>query len=155
MPKNGQDMDKLIPLRRFVVPGLYELPYLSLLVQRKKLRAEKIGSKYFTTRKWFDDYLENHAQERKRDAYLAVESAINEKTRTAISREIVSTVPDIKKAKNYLPLRLKAALFGSAVFLLLIFSSWYYFQVRQDKGQAAGVEETNFASSTIEVEQGK
>ena len=42
--------DKLLPLRRFVVPGLYELGYLSILVQRKKLKARKIGRNYFTTR---------------------------------------------------------------------------------------------------------
>ena len=56
MANKEQDSSKLLPLRKFSVPGVYTVFYLSQLVQRKKLRAEKIGRNYFTCRKWFNEY---------------------------------------------------------------------------------------------------
>jgi hypothetical protein len=55
---------KLFPLKRFSKVGLYNLTYLSLLVQRGKLKAEKVGRNYFTNIEWFEDYLVNHSRDK-------------------------------------------------------------------------------------------
>ncbi|MFA6171761.1 MAG: hypothetical protein WCW77_03820 [Patescibacteria group bacterium] len=55
---------ELLPLRQFAKEGPYNLAYLSNLVQRKKLKAKKIGRNYFSTREWFGEYLKNHSQDR-------------------------------------------------------------------------------------------
>ncbi|MFH1822074.1 MAG: hypothetical protein ABH830_00040, partial [Patescibacteria group bacterium] len=61
-----KELKKLIPLRRISQEGPYNTAYLSLLVQRKKLKAKRIGRNFFTTREWFNDYLDNHARDEKR-----------------------------------------------------------------------------------------
>jgi hypothetical protein len=58
---------KLIPLRRLAEEGPYKTAYLSLLVQRNKLKATKVGRNYFTTREWFKEYLEKHARDSKKE----------------------------------------------------------------------------------------
>lgn len=60
------DENELIPLRRLAEISSYSPAYISLLVQRKKLKAKRIGRNFLTTKKWFADYLEKHAQEEKR-----------------------------------------------------------------------------------------
>lgn len=63
MPLEKQKQNlALIPLSRFARGGLYSQAYLSLLVQRKKLRAKRIGRNYYTTKEWFDDYLIKHSR---------------------------------------------------------------------------------------------
>jgi hypothetical protein len=61
--------EKLIPLRRFAADNLYSAKYLSLLVQRKKLKASKVGRNFYTTEKWFFEYLEKHARDEVRLKY--------------------------------------------------------------------------------------
>ncbi|MDD5071375.1 MAG: hypothetical protein PHQ42_01425 [Patescibacteria group bacterium] len=63
--QNKEESKKLIPLRRLAKEAPYKVNYLSLLVQRGKLKAEKIGRNYFTTREWFEQYLEMHARDEK------------------------------------------------------------------------------------------
>ncbi|MBI4779479.1 hypothetical protein HY797_03445, partial [Candidatus Falkowbacteria bacterium] len=58
--------NELIPLRRLAEISSYSPAYISLLVQRKKLKAKRIGRNFFTTKKWFNEYLEKHAQDEKR-----------------------------------------------------------------------------------------
>jgi len=58
---------KLFPLRRFSEIGLYDLTYLSLLIQRGKLNAQKVGRNYFTTIEWFEEYLKNHSRNKNID----------------------------------------------------------------------------------------
>jgi len=70
MRKYDNIKEKLEPLRRFCVPGLYSVRYLSILVQRKRLRAKKIGRNYFTCQHWFEEYLEKYATEEKRAIYF-------------------------------------------------------------------------------------
>jgi len=60
-----KNKNRLIPLSRFAKEGQYNAAYLSLLVQRKKLKAERIGRNYFTTKAWFDEYLFQHARKEK------------------------------------------------------------------------------------------
>ena len=62
----NKENKRLIPLRRFAEVGPYGSAYLSNLVQRKSLKAKKIGRNYFTTQEWFNEYLEMHAREGKR-----------------------------------------------------------------------------------------
>ncbi|MDD5294549.1 MAG: hypothetical protein PHP21_01315, partial [Patescibacteria group bacterium] len=63
--QNKEEYKKLIPLRRLAKEVPYKVNYLSLLVQRGRLKAEKIGRNYFTTREWFNEYLEMHARDEK------------------------------------------------------------------------------------------
>ena len=69
MPKKKiPDEEKLKPLRIFAEEGPYGLTYLSILVQRKKLKAKKVGRNYYTTKIWFDAYMNKHARENKKAA---------------------------------------------------------------------------------------
>jgi len=62
----ADDYKKLVPLKRIAETSSYSLGYVSILVQRKKLKAKKIGNKYYSTKEWFDQYLELHARDEKR-----------------------------------------------------------------------------------------
>ncbi|MFA6172026.1 MAG: hypothetical protein WC715_06290, partial [Patescibacteria group bacterium] len=64
------DLKKLFPLRHFAVDGPYSPAYISILVQRGSLKARRIGRNYFTSKEWFSEYLERHAQEQKREEAL-------------------------------------------------------------------------------------
>lgn len=74
---------RLAPLRNFAQDGQYTTAYLSLLVQRKKLKAKKIGRNFFTSKEWFNEYLEKHAREEKREAGYLGEDSVK-----SISRDI-------------------------------------------------------------------
>ncbi len=62
MPLKQISNTQLIPLCKIARSSQYTQQYLSLLVQRKKLRARRIGRNYFTTKEWFDDYLIKHGR---------------------------------------------------------------------------------------------
>ena len=62
--KNEETDKKLQPLRALAKEGPYSLSYLSNLVQRKKLKAKKIGRNYLSSKEWLNEYLEKHAQDR-------------------------------------------------------------------------------------------
>lgn len=63
MPLEKQKQNlALIPLCRFARSGHYSQAYLSLLVQRKKLKAKRIGRNFYTTQEWFNDYLVKHSR---------------------------------------------------------------------------------------------
>jgi hypothetical protein len=63
MPLEKQKQNlTLIPLCRFARSGQYSQAYLSLLVQRKKLKAKRIGRNFYTTKEWFNDYLVKHSR---------------------------------------------------------------------------------------------
>ena len=57
------DYKKLLPLKKIAEASSYSFGYVSILVQRKKLKARKIGNKYYSTKEWFDQYLEYHGRE--------------------------------------------------------------------------------------------
>jgi hypothetical protein len=69
----SNDYKKLIPLKRIAEASSYSFGYVSILVQRKKLKAKKIGNKYYSTKEWFDQYLEHHARDEKRLSSEAVQ----------------------------------------------------------------------------------
>lgn len=60
------DYKKLIPLKRIAEASSYSPGYVSILVQRKKLKAKKIGNKYYSTKEWLDQYLNLHGREVKK-----------------------------------------------------------------------------------------
>ena len=69
----SDDHKKLVPLKRIAEASSYSFGYVSILVQRKKLKAKKIGNKYYSTKEWFDQYLELHARDEKRLSSEAVQ----------------------------------------------------------------------------------
>ncbi len=71
--KVSNDEKKLISLRNISQNSQYSPVYISLLVQRKKLKAKKVGRNYFTTKEWFNEYLERHARDNKRDMLVSNE----------------------------------------------------------------------------------
>lgn len=73
------DNKKLIPLRRLAQESSYSPAYVSILVQRKKLKAEKVGRNYFSTREWFNQYLEDHARDEKRQQTIVKQEKIKKK----------------------------------------------------------------------------
>lgn len=62
----SENYKKLIPLKKIAEASSYSFSYVSVLVQRKKLKAKKVGNKYYSTLEWFNQYLELHAQDGKK-----------------------------------------------------------------------------------------
>jgi hypothetical protein len=166
--------ERLEPLRRFCVPDLYSAPYLSILVQRKRLKAKKIGRNYFTCRIWFEEYLAHYATEEKRAIYynhLAAQvekhSVLVEKFKdTPLEKLTLNELDYINKEKaqakvgffnlNKL-LNIKRAAVITAVFVLLAFGSYFVPRLLDRQGDISGVkdeavlETSGAASTTMEV----
>lgn len=145
MQKSPISRHKLLPLRRFVVPGLYELTYLSVLVQRKKLRAEKLGRNYFTTREWFDNYLEKHARDEKRLKYYKLTADLDQATNTRIKNWQEEEKP-VKEKNKYIYYKLAAV--STAVFVLLFFGFQVFVWMDSEKGDVSGTLESNHQATT-------
>jgi len=129
MPDLEKKARKLLPLRHFADDKLYTGAYLSQLVQRERLKAEKIGRNYFTCEKWFKEYLDKHASDDKR--------AIHEKI-------LKQQVKKSFKLKNWI-----SAVMLAAVFVLFVYVALTSFADKPDRvGQVAGVSEYNVATST-------
>jgi hypothetical protein len=128
MPDYEKSNRKLLPLRHFADDKLYTGAYLSQLVQRNRLKAEKIGRNYFTCEKWFREYLDKHACDDKR--------AVHEKL-------------EKQKAKNTFKFKSwVTAAIATAVFILLIFMNIFINKTADEQGQVAGVVEYNISTST-------
>jgi hypothetical protein len=144
MLKEQNNQDKLYPLRRFVIPGLYEVPYLSLLVQRKKLKAKKIGRNYFTCEKWFTEYVERHADNEKWGKYQEIKKQETLQYGGQARRKI-QTNSKFKITNN-------RAVFALAmtVFVLVIVGVQVFVNYRNSQGVISGEYEVNSqtASST-------
>ena len=141
MLKIPRDTHKLVPLRRFAFDGLYNTAYLSQLVQRGKLKAQKIGRNYCTSREWFLEYLEIHALDETREAYLELFIAVDKKAKqTELEIEQVSTtvkLPTIKLNR----LVLKRAMISVIALFVLLSGSYFISKYIDQKGDVAGVEE--------------
>ncbi len=162
MLHNSNNKDKLVPLRKFAVPGVYSTAYLSQLVQRKKLKAKKIGRNYYTTKEWFSEYLSQHARDEKQDRYQKF--LVKQKKKypgisdqlTQGSRIIQEQLSDKsgvnffvlgdKEARQLVPrtkkINLKSIAISMAIFIMIIVNL-YFIKVVRDRGQVAGVSETN------------
>lgn len=142
---------KLIPLRRLALSGLYNTSYLSLLVQRKKLKAEKIGRNYYTTKEWFMEYLGRHAQDDKRVAYYA----IYDKEKVWEKKE--SEQAGLKKENRIINFIYKAIAISAVVFIFInIIVNYIDTRVvagNVNKGQVAGVEEVSEGSAEISARE--
>ena len=128
MPELEKNSRKLLPLRHFADDKLYTSAYLSQLVQRSRLKAEKIGRNYFTCEHWFKEYLDKHASDDKR--------AIHEKL-----------LKQQTKVSNKLNLLVSAILI-MAVFIMLIFINSFFNRQSDNNGMVAGVSEYNISTST-------
>lgn len=137
--------DKFVPLRRFAYDGLYNLAYLSQLVQRGKLKARKIGKNYNTTREWFEEYLETHALDQTREAYREVFRQVDQKQalidqKIAQGKYKAQPIPGQISFLNKIILK-RAMISVIALFVLLtglIFGARYL----DRSGQIAGEQET-------------
>ena len=151
MRKSLKYRQKLVPLRRFADSNLYSVSYLSLLVQRKKLKAEKVGRNYYTTEEWFKEYLEKHSQNEKWGIYQ--EKAKIKESKIAENKEISSEPVTLEKN---LYIKYKTTVLTAVVFVLFIISGIIFYLHNQEKGQVAGTEEVNtkevnVASTTVNV----
>jgi uncharacterized membrane protein YozB (DUF420 family) len=142
MPSFSSDRNKLIPLRRFAKSGLYTPAYLSLLVQRKKLKAKKIGRNYYTTQEWFEEYLERHARDKVRIAY-------DKLFETSLTKENKGFV----WVKNNLTKVIKATVILVAVFIIVFLANrWLAPSHFDEQGQVAGEYEEGVASTSRNIE---
>ena len=150
MLKKSENEAKLVPLRKFAIPGIYSVAYLSQLVQRKKLKAKKIGRNYFTSQVWFDEYLGEHAQDRKIEKYQNHLKRQENKEETPVfkSEEI-----NVKSNISFV----KKIAISVAIFVLLMIGVRFFIAPYLDKGQVAGekekvVEIGTISTSTSETE---
>ena len=130
--------NNLIPLRHFVKEGLYSQAYLSLLVQRKKLKAEKIGRNYFTTREWFEEYVNLHASKK----IKAEKNQDNDIQKSGLGHD---------KAGFFVAKQIYYYLMAATAVFIVIFSINYLVAISmndQSRGKVAGVEEMNSDLST-------
>ncbi len=135
MQTNNSIKDKLVPLRKFSAPGIYSPSYLSQLVQRRKLKAVKIGRNYFTCQKWFNQYLERHARDEKQAEY---------------SRFLIKQKGSEIFAPRHKIFYLKTIAIATVFFITLILANFLFINYFNDSGQVAGVEEKkDIATSTI------
>lgn len=149
----NSNRDKLTPLRKFAVTGVYSVAYLSQLVQRGTLKAQKIGRNYYTTTKWFDEYLLRHARDEKQIQYnrqlaLAKVEKANESLKAG----------EGKSGKKRSSVKAKLSLFNliavsTAIFILAIFIANYFVFI-SDKGEVAGESEENIVATSTNREAG-
>jgi hypothetical protein len=137
MPQKKDQKKELFPLRRFVISGLYDITYLSQLVQRKKLKAQKIGRNYFTCLEWLEEYFEKYACEEKWQVYQKASKKLNKVINNKYS-------VNLRKSPGF-----RAAVIIAAVFIILVFVQLVINYQINRQGQVAGVEEyIEMATST-------
>jgi len=137
---------KFVPLRRFAVQGFYNVRYLSQLVQRKKLKAKQIGRNFFTTREWFEEYLEQHALDETRIAYAKLFREVDREHNRA-SQEIIAPIALPKN--SYISISRRAVIL-TALFVLLALATYFAPRLLDKEGKVAG-EEENGVSSMEEI----
>ena len=137
MPKNQSSSDKLIPLRKFSVEDIYSPAYLSQLVQRGKLKAKQIGRNYYTCARWFNEYLDQHAQDAKFEKYQ--EYLKKKSKRSAPESRVVHTMVRTKNSWKQIAISM-------AVFLLFIIIGLGLY-ISYNQGRIAGVEEGGVISN--------
>ena len=118
MQQLPQASKKLVLLRRFAIKGLYSTEYLSQLVQRKKLKAKKLGRNFCTTREWFEEYLSQHALDETRVAYDALFKKLDSEQRR-VKHEVIGSAT-YKNKKNINIINQTAVIVIMAVFILFI-----------------------------------
>ncbi len=135
MQNNNQNEKQLIPLRQFAKRGPYSPAYLSLLVQRGKLKAKKIGRNYYTTQEWFNEYFEIYARDEKRASYNKL---VNKQVKAAKYKEL------------YRLHALKIMVVSIVIFIIIILSSMLYTSLESAPGRVAGEsEQAEISTSTI------
>jgi hypothetical protein len=144
--------DKLVPLRRFSYDGLYSLRYLSQLVQRDRLKAKKVGKNYYSTREWFEEYLEAHAKDETREAYKELFRQVDQ-NETLASKKITQgkykAQPILTQVNIFNKILLRRAITTVVVLFVLAGSVYFGLSYLNNKGQIAGEEET--ATTTKQI----
>jgi len=147
--------NQLLPLKCFAEKSLYQINYLSVLVQRKKLKAKKIGRVYYTTEKWFIEYLAKHAQAKILNGYAEL---------FANRRKQISD-PELNRSKNQAARKtggffvgLKSGWYRPAtlvlgILILVTLIANLIVTIDSQRGTVSGVDEENFdvASTTMEL----
>ncbi|MCK5211345.1 hypothetical protein KAJ89_01460 [Candidatus Parcubacteria bacterium] len=147
----SRDKEKLIPLRKFSVEDVYSPAYLSQLVQRGKLKAKRIGRNYYTSEKWFSEYLEQHAHDAKYEKY---QEYLNKKSKKSAPGSSVVRTKNNKFAatRKYTTIGhsniWKQIAISMAVFLLFIVIGLGLY-VSYNQGRIAGVEEQYNQSADV------
>lgn len=154
---------RLVPLRRFAREDLYSSAYLSLLVQRGKLKAKKIGRNFFTTEEWFLEYLEKHAKDEIREKYEVLLVPVKSSPKGHFvpkghfgKLKVQSNLNKLGTTQELSSFLLFKKLFSARVIamvlavivVLLLFSQ---LKLMQDKGRIAGEEENLIDYSSVEI----
>ncbi|MBI2459605.1 MAG: hypothetical protein HYV53_03580, partial [Parcubacteria group bacterium] len=108
---------KLMPLKRIAEASSYSFGYVSILVQRKKLKAKKIGNKYYSTQEWFDQYLELHARDEKRLSPAAARGLSSDQVSEQSASEAIASARLKNRIDNLVEQALKDKLVGPAMVL--------------------------------------
>ena len=135
---------------------------MSQLVQRGKLKAKQIGRNYYTSEKWFSEYLDQHAQDAK---YASYQEYLNRNAQLSSrdyhslrlrkdNRHMVRTAVRTKKdkfaaASEYIIW--KQIAISMAVFLLFIIIGLGLY-ISYNRGRIAGVEESGGVSSEMGID---
>lgn len=152
MQSELKNKERLVPLRRFAREDLYSSSYLSLLVQRKKLKAKRIGRNFYTTQQWFEDYLRKHAKDEIREKYeILFEESQKSKVKSKTEGDSTTFSSGFLFVKKIFSTRTIAMILAFIVILLLISQ----FNLMRDKGRIAGEEEAGGVSESYEVEGAK
>ena len=143
--------NQLVPLKYFADKNLYQTSYLSVLVQRKKLKAKKVGRIYYTTQDWFIEYLTKHAQSSIREGYAKL---FKEK----LNNNLNNNIPGSRKGIFFSGLnsgKFQVATFSVAVLILLTVLANLIVTLDSKRGVVSGIAEeaknTDVATSTDEV----
>jgi len=157
MQSELKEQQGLVPLRRFAKEDLYSSSYLSLLVQRKKLRAKKIGRNFYTTQRWFEEYLRQHAKDDIRIKYEALLVPIKSDSPAGSAGKFQPKADPlwaekVKSSNNkiiQINFNWKAALIAAVFFIASII--WVLIGPSFDKGRIAGEEESvNYKETVID-----
>ncbi len=140
-----QAQDKLVPLRKFSSPGVYSAAYLSQLVQRKKLKAKKVGRNYFTCETWFNEYLETYARDAKQAAYI--EEKKQDIPEITDDNANVIAVESSAIISRPIAKRLNLIAISMAIFVLLSILVNIFIYLDSKKGTVAG-ESENYGVAT-------
>lgn len=155
MLKKNYNQGKLIPLRKFAVTGIYSSAYLSQLVQRKKLKAKRIGRNFFSTTEWFEEYLERHGRDEKLASYRKYQIKLNKNHKLTLDAEnesyrlldrkgvnfFIANERQEKAELNKKYLWFRSLAYSMIVFFILIGVNIFYVSWQNDKGRIAGEDE--------------
>ena len=119
------------------------------MVQRKKLRAKKIGRNFYTTQKWFEEYLRKHGKDEIREAYTALLRPVVEKFQPKVDPLLAEKIENNNSKIIQIHFNWKAVALAAVFFVASII--WVLVGPSLNKGRIAGEEESvNYDRAVIE-----